>query len=61
MGNYGPQVAKAGELLIENKMVEWLGTDLHHANHLELLKNYRLKQSLVSKIEDLQLLNRSLL
>ncbi|PKP11341.1 MAG: capsular biosynthesis protein [Bacteroidetes bacterium HGW-Bacteroidetes-4] len=61
MGNYGPQVAKAGELLIENKMVEWLGTDMHHANHLELLKNYQLKQSLVSKIEDLLLLNRTLL
>ncbi len=60
IGSYGPDVAKMAEILIDNKMVEWLGTDMHHANHLENLKNFTVKESLVEKIHTLNLLNKSL-
>jgi tyrosine-protein phosphatase YwqE len=60
-GNYGPEVSRAGEILIENKMVEWLGSDMHHAKHLQNLKELQLKESLVEKIIHLPLLNQSLL
>jgi tyrosine-protein phosphatase YwqE len=60
-GNYGPEVCRAGEMLIEHKLVEWLGSDMHHANHLQNLKTIQLKESLVEKIHRLPLLNSSLI
>jgi tyrosine-protein phosphatase YwqE len=60
-GNYGPEICRAGEFLIEHRLVEWLGTDMHHANHLVNLKNYQLKASLAEKIHQLPLLNQNLL
>ena len=38
-GYYGKDVAKAASYLIENNMVAYLGTDLHHLRHLEALSN----------------------
>ncbi len=60
-GNYGPEVCRASEMLIEHKMVEWLGSDMHHTNHLENLKTIQLKESLVEKLHRLPLLNHSLI
>jgi tyrosine-protein phosphatase YwqE len=61
MGGYGPDVARAGELLIKKGVVEWLGTDMHHANHLENLKNYQIKASVAERIQNLNLFNKTLL
>lgn len=36
-GYYGKNVAKAAEFLIKNKLIDFTGTDLHHANHLMAL------------------------
>lgn len=40
-GHYGQAVAKAAKYLIKNDMVSFLGTDMHHAKHLEGMKNGR--------------------
>jgi tyrosine-protein phosphatase YwqE len=36
-GYYGRHIQKAAEWLIENKMVDFIGTDLHHEKHLEAI------------------------
>ncbi len=61
LGNYGPDICRAGEFLIKKNVVEWLGTDMHHANHLHNLKAFELKESIVEKIYGLPLLNHTLL
>jgi protein-tyrosine phosphatase len=38
-GYYGKDVAQAATYLIENNLVSYLGTDLHHARHLDSLTN----------------------
>jgi tyrosine-protein phosphatase YwqE len=37
-GYYGNDVKAVAEYLVKNKMVSYLGTDLHHENHLNFLK-----------------------
>lgn len=36
-GYYGKSVAKAAKYILENKLHDYVGTDLHHANHLRVL------------------------
>lgn len=60
MGIYGPGSAKMGEFLLEKSMVEWLGTDLHNQHQLNLLKDFKLKESLVERLYNLSFLNQSL-
>jgi len=38
VGYYGPNVAKATELLLKNGLIDFVGSDVHHQNHLESLK-----------------------
>lgn len=37
-GHYGPDVRKQAELLIDNKLVDYVGTDCHRIQHLEILE-----------------------
>jgi tyrosine-protein phosphatase YwqE len=37
-GHYGPQVAKWAKTLLDKDMVSYLGTDMHHAGHLQELQ-----------------------
>jgi protein-tyrosine phosphatase len=37
-GFYGPEVKKMAEWMVDNNMVELLGTDCHHMGHIGLLK-----------------------
>lgn len=37
-GYYGKAVAKAAKYLLENDMADFVGTDMHHYRHLELLQ-----------------------
>jgi len=60
VGIYSPNVAKIAEQLINQNMVEWLGTDLHNEYQLGMLKNLVLKQGLIEKINGLDLLNKTL-
>ena len=36
-GYYGKTVAKAAKFILENNLVDFVGTDLHHFNHLKVL------------------------
>jgi tyrosine-protein phosphatase YwqE len=38
-GHYGPESHQLAEYLIKKQYVDFLGTDMHHENHLELLKS----------------------
>lgn len=38
-GYYGPESRRLAEYLIKKQYVDFLGTDLHHENHLEVLKS----------------------
>ncbi len=60
MGFYGVGSAKMAEVLINNSMVDWLGTDLHNLNQLELLKNLKIKESVAQKISETTFLNQTL-
>lgn len=60
MGIYGDESAQMGEFLIDNNFIEWLGTDLHNVRQLELLKRYKLKESLAEKIIGRNYLNQTL-
>lgn len=37
-GYYGKGIRQVAEKLIKNELVNWLGTDLHHFNHLNALR-----------------------
>lgn len=37
-GYYGKGVAKAAKYILENDLADFVGTDLHHERHLEMLK-----------------------
>ena len=37
-GYYGKQVAKAARYIVDNDMADLVGTDLHHAKHLQMLQ-----------------------
>jgi protein-tyrosine phosphatase len=60
MGVYGVESAIMGETLINNNFVEWLGTDLHNVSQMEMLKKYKLKESLAEKLTNRSYLNQSL-
>ena len=50
--NYGREVQKTSEHLLKENMYDFVGTDTHHQNHLQLLKTIATKKN-VSKIETL--------
>lgn len=59
-GIYSKEVTQVGEHLIQQSMIDWLGTDLHNEYQLGMLKQLELKSSVVEKIKKLILLNSSL-
>lgn len=38
-GHYGKQVAKAAQFLFKNNLVDFVGSDIHHIGHVNLLTN----------------------
>ncbi len=38
VGYYGPEVSKTADYLLKNKMIDFLGSDVHHAKHIEYLQ-----------------------
>jgi protein-tyrosine phosphatase len=38
-GYYGKQVAKAAKFIVDNNLVDYVGTDLHHERHLSVLQS----------------------
>ncbi|WP_036841390.1 tyrosine-protein phosphatase [Polaribacter sp. Hel_I_88] len=50
--NYGREVQKTSERLLKENLYDFVGTDTHHLNHLQLLKTIATKKNL-SKVEAL--------
>jgi tyrosine-protein phosphatase YwqE len=40
-GYYGKHVAKAAKFILENNLADFVGTDLHHVNHLKVLTDVK--------------------
>ena len=60
-GYYGKEVKKACEKLIDAKMVEFIGTDMHHENHLGATKAFTASKDFYKLVKDIPLMNMSLL
>ncbi|MEJ7828033.1 MAG: CpsB/CapC family capsule biosynthesis tyrosine phosphatase [Segetibacter sp.] len=60
-GGYGPGVKKTAEKLFKNEMVDFLGTDMHHERHLNMLKDLATKKEFYALVKDAELKNKELL
>jgi tyrosine-protein phosphatase YwqE len=58
-GHYGPEVKKQAERLIDNGLVDFVGTDCHRMQHLMTLEE-NLNLPYMHKLLDLELKNRQL-
>jgi protein-tyrosine phosphatase len=61
LGYYGKDVKKTAEKLLKNKMVDLLGTDMHHEGHLKALHDLASKKSFYKLFEYIDIKNRILL
>ena len=59
-GHYGPEVKAQAELLIDEKLVDFVATDCHRMDHLMILEA-NLKRPYIHKLAELNLKNRDLL
>jgi len=59
-GGYGPDVKKTAEKLFKKKMVDFLGTDMHHERHLAGLKEIASRKDFYSLVANADLQNKSL-
>jgi tyrosine-protein phosphatase YwqE len=55
-GHYGREVRALAEYLVKKRYVDFLGTDMHHPGHLELLRHSSAIYKAVQQIIDLGLL-----
>lgn len=58
-GHYGKPIQKQAEMLVDNKLVDLVGTDCHRIEHLDILES-NLKGEYFHKLSELDLLNRKL-
>jgi protein-tyrosine phosphatase len=59
-GYYGSSVKQAAEFLVEQGMIDLLGTDLHHQRHLNHLRELPYTPSLATLLEEKGVLNHLL-
>lgn len=60
-GYYGNPIKKVAEKLLKNKMIDFVGTDMHHQNHLQTTKKFAEDKKLYRLLENASLLNKTLL
>ena len=60
-GYYGEPAKNTAENLLKKNMVSFVGTDMHHNNHLGALKKLASKKSFYKLFENIQLKNKELL
>jgi protein-tyrosine phosphatase len=60
-GYYGKQVQQTAEKLITKGMVSFIGTDMHHNNHLQATQAYLSTKHFYKLTENMEFLNASLL
>ena len=56
-GYYGPHVKQIAEKLMEKGMIDFIGTDMHHENHLHALKKFITHKSFKTVIQKNVFLN----
>lgn len=59
-GMYGKEVKRMAELLIEQKLISFVGTDLHHERHLAMIKNLATDPLIINQLKSLNILNNEL-
>ena len=59
-GAYGPEVKKFAERLINDEIIEFVGSDCHHLHHLEMINHAIRLPIFHSLIKQSQILNKSL-
>ena len=59
-GHYGPQQKKLAHQLMQSKLIDFAGTDLHHNGHLEILAKGLKKQDLQKYLTSYPFLNNNL-
>ena len=59
-GHYGPGIKKQAELLIENDLIDYVATDCHRIEHLDILQR-NLDKKYYRKLSDLTFRNKELL
>ncbi len=60
-GHYGSPVAEMAWKLLKNKMIDYVGTDVHHLRHVEILKEALQDRKIAHTLADYPFLNRELL
>ncbi|MES2588551.1 MAG: CpsB/CapC family capsule biosynthesis tyrosine phosphatase [Bacteroidota bacterium] len=58
-GHYGPGVERMAKYLVDNQLVDFVGSDCHRIEHLQILEA-NAKNPYFHKVKDLNLLNKSL-
>ena len=61
LGYYGKPVKMIAEKLLKNKMIDLLGTDMHHDRHLAALKELASKKEFYKIMEGVEVKNKKLL
>ncbi|WP_107039190.1 tyrosine-protein phosphatase [Brumimicrobium mesophilum] len=59
-GHYGPEIKKQAELLVDNDLVDYVATDCHRIEHLDILKR-NLDKKYFKKLRDMNFRNKDLL
>ena len=59
-GFYGKPVQKAAEHLVKNKLISFIGTDMHHQGHLNMTKQIATSTNFHKMINELDLKNKYL-
>jgi tyrosine-protein phosphatase YwqE len=60
-GYYGKEIKNVAEKLIKKNMVDLLGTDMHHSNHLNALKQLASQKDFYKLMEIMEVKNKQLL
>lgn len=58
-GHYGPGVRKQAESMVDNKFIDFVGSDCHRIEHLQILEK-NLQNKYYHKLSELELLNSKL-
>jgi tyrosine-protein phosphatase YwqE len=57
-GYYGKHIKKVAEQLIKEGMIDLIGTDMHHQNHLNATKQLAADKNFYKILKDVPLKNR---
>lgn len=61
LGYYGDLAKKTAENLLKKNMVSFVGTDMHHTNHMNALQSLASKKSFYKLFEGVEMKNKELL